>query len=271
VATAFRTPDFLESYLGTPVPLPVSGTTLIAQGAPADNPTFKLQPEQIFTTELGYLNSESDFFTLDSSFFYNNVTNLIELTSPHGITVGDLANPAVPTQPSDSTGYYPIFLNGWQNATCRKYNVYGAELGVRTFPLEGVDVYANYTLMDVKQDASNCTGPQPQSDARTSEHKVNAGVQLRSKIGFDGSVDFSYLSPQDWAEQVQNLQKQDIEWQTFHLNAYTLVNASVGYRFLRNQAEVRGVAFNLLGDQHREHPYGQVVDRRMMGFFSYKF
>jgi hypothetical protein len=40
---------------------------------------------------------------------------------------------------------------------------------------------------------------------------------------------------------------------------------------LRNQAEVRGVAFNLLDDEHREHPYGQIVGRRLMGFFSYRF
>ncbi len=270
VATAFRTPDFLEAYLGTPVPTPVSGAALIAQGAPSDNRNFKLQPEQIFTTEFGYLNSESDYFTLDSAFFYNRVTDLIELTSPNPVTVGDLATPQVPTQASDSTGYYPLFFNGWQNA-CRRYNVYGAELGVRVFPVEGLDLYANYTLMDVNQDTSGCSGPQPQSDTRTSEHKINTGVQLRTKFGLDGSIDFHYLSPQDWAEQVQNIQKQDIEFQSFHLDAYTLLNASLGYRFLRNQAEIRGVVFNLLDDLHREHPYGQVIDRRIMGLFSYKF
>ncbi len=270
VATAFRTPDFLESYLGTTVPTPVSGAALIAASAPPDNPNFKLQPEQIFTGEIGYLNSESDYFTLDSAFFYNRVSGLIELTGTRPLTVGDLANPQVPTQPSDSTGYYPLFINGWENS-CRQYNVYGAELGVRVFPVEGLDLYANYTLMEVNQDTTGCTGPQPQSDNRTSEHKVNAGVQLRTKAGFDGSIDFHYLSPQDWSEQVQNLQRQDIEFQTFHLEAYSLLNASLGYRFLRNQAEIRGVAFNLLDDQHREHPYGQVVDRRLMGFFSYRF
>jgi outer membrane receptor for ferrienterochelin and colicin len=270
VATAFRTPDFLESYLGVPVPTPVSGATLIASSAPPDNPNFKLQPEQIFATEVGYLNSDSDVFTFDSAFFYNHVTNLIELTSPNSPSVGDLYNPNVPTAPSDTTGYYPIFLNGWQNA-CRRYNTLGAELGVRVFPVEGLDLYANYTLMDVTQDTTGCSGQQPQSDTRTSQHKVNTGIQLRTKAGIDGSIDFHYLSPQNWAEQVENIQKQDIEFQTFHLDAYTLLNASLGYRFLRNQAEIRGVAFNLLDNQHREHPYGQVIDRRLMGFFSYKF
>jgi hypothetical protein len=34
---------------------------------------------------------------------------------------------------------------------------------------------------------------------------------------------------------------------------------------------VSGVAFNLANDMHREHPFGQVVGRRLMGFFTYKF
>ena len=109
------------------------------------------------------------------------------------------------------------------------------------------------------------------SDARTSAFKLNTGVQLRTKIGIDGSVDFHYVSPQTWAEAQENVQKQNIEYQSFHLDAYTLLNASVGYRFLKNQAEVRGVAFNLLDDQHREHPFGQLIDRRLMALFSYRF
>ena len=89
VATAFRTPTFLESYLGFRVQLPVAGAAIST-----DAPTIrrKRQPEQIFTTELGYLNSESDYFTFDSAFFYNHANNLIELADRSPLTVGDLAN-----------------------------------------------------------------------------------------------------------------------------------------------------------------------------------
>jgi iron complex outermembrane receptor protein len=272
VGTAFRTPTFLESYIGFPVQLPVTGGAAIPEGIRSDDPSFRLKPEQILTTELGYMNQESDYFTVDTAVFYNHATNLIELAPLRAVTVGDI-NTNVPTGPSDSTGFYPLFLQGFENQ-CQQYNVYGAELGARVFPVDGVDFYANTTLMDVKQDESRCTAAQAsllQTDARTSAVKVNTGVQLRSKIGIDGSIDFHYVSPQDWAEQVSNVQKQDIEYQSFHLPAYTLLNASVGYRFLKNQADVRGVAFNLLDDQHREHPFGQVLDRRLMGYFSYKF
>jgi outer membrane receptor for ferrienterochelin and colicin len=268
LGTAFRSPTFLESYLDIPFQLPVTAGALLTRSK-----LSRLEPEQILTTELGYLNSESDYFTFDSALFYNHVSNLIEISPIQAITLGDVAGQQVPTAPSSSTGSYPLFVNGFENQ-CQVYGVFGAELGLRTFPLEGLDLYANYTFMDVRQDNGGCSAARLAllaNDARTSAHKLNAGIQLRTPIGIDGSVDFHYVSPQDWAEQVTDNQTQRLEYQSFHLDAYMLLNARLGYRFLQNQAEVSGVAFNLLQDRHREHPFGQVIDRRLMGFFTYKF
>ncbi len=264
VGTAFRTPTFLESYLDIPFQLPITGGALLTRAQPTP-----LQPEQILTAELGYLNSQSDYFTVDSAFFYNRVSNLIELGPSQAIALADVAGQSVPTGPSSTTGLYPLFVNGFENQ-CQVYGVYGAELGLRTFPVEGLDVYANYTLMDVQQDNSRCDASRL-NDARTSAHKVNAGIQVRTTLGLGGSVDFHYVSPEDWAEQVIDVQRQRFAFQSFHLDAYTLLNARIGYRFLREQAEVSAVAFNLLDDRHREHPFGQVLDRRLMGFFGLKF
>jgi iron complex outermembrane receptor protein len=265
VATAFRTPTFLESYIGNFIQLPYAG------GGEYRSPSSpKVQPEQIFTTELGYLNSESDYFTIDTAFFYNRASNLIEIAPATAITVGDLAAPGAPTTFSPSTGLYPLFFSGYQNQ-CQKYDVYGAEIGARVFPVEGLDVYGNYTLMDVVDDQSGCSVPQV-ADARTSMHKLNGGVQVRSKSGFDGEIDVHFVSPQTWAEQVIDVQKQSIVYQSYHLGAYALLNARVGYSFLRNrQATVSVVAFNLLDDQHREHPFGQTIGRQIMGLLTYRF
>ncbi len=268
VGTAFRTPTFLESYLDIPYQLPITGGALLTRAEPTP-----LQPEQILTTEIGYLNSQSDYFTVDSALFYNRVSNLIELAPSDAITLADVAGQQLPTGPSSTTGLYPFYANGFENQ-CQSYGVYGAELGLRTFPVEGLDVYANYTLMDVQQDNSRCDASQRAlivNDARTSAHKVNAGIQVRTPLGLNGSVDLHYVSPQDWAEQVIDLQQQRFEFQSFHLDAYTLLNARIGYRFLRDQAEVSAVAFNLLDDRHREHPFGQYIDRRLTGFFSCRF
>jgi outer membrane receptor for ferrienterochelin and colicin len=268
VGTAFRTPTFLESYVGNFIQLPIAGG---GEFEPANRP--KIQPEQILTTEVGYLNSQSDYFTFDSAFFYNHVTNLIDIQNVQAITVGDFATGQVPQGVNPATGFYPLFFGGFENQ-CQQYDVYGAELGARVFPVEGLDFYANYTLMDVVEDESHCSQEQKLlivPDSRTSMNKVNTGVQVRTKAGVDGSVDFHYVSPQDWAEQVTDVAQQRIVYESFHLDAYALVNARVGYRFLGNHAEVGVVGFNILDDVHREHPFGQLVGRRVMGFLTYRF
>jgi iron complex outermembrane receptor protein len=268
IGTAFRTPTFLESYLDIPFQLPVAGAALLTNAN-----RYTLQPEQILTAEVGYLNSQSDFFTFDSALFYSQVQNLIEISPSQPVTLGELGSQGAPSGVDPTTGLFPIFSNGFENQ-CQSYGVYGAELGVRVFPTEGLDLYANYTLMSVKQDDSRCNAQQLAlvvNDARTSAHKVNAGVQVRTRVGIDGSIDFHYVSPEDWAEQVIDARLQRLDFQSFHLDAYTLLNARLGYRFLAGHAEISAVAFNLLDDAHREHPFGQEVGRRVMGFFTYKF
>jgi iron complex outermembrane receptor protein len=59
--------------------------------------------------------------------------------------------------------------------------------------------------------------------------------------------------------------------QLYDQPAYGLVNGRVGYRFLSDRAEASVVGFNLFNNLHREHPLGQRVGQRFMGFLSYKF
>ena len=270
VATAFRKPTFLESYLALPVQLPVTGTAQIAEGVRREDPGFILNAERIVNAEIGYLNQETDYFIVDLTAFYNRVSSLVQLANNRPIAVGDFASAGVQ---DPSTGFFPVGLGGFENQ-CQAYNVYGGEAGVRTFPVEGLDLYANYTLNLEQQDNSGCSVEQLSrivSDQRTSQHKLNAGVQLRTKIGIDGSVDFHYVGSQVWAEQVTNFVRQTIEQQRFELSDYALVNGRVGYRFLKNQAEASVAGFNLLDTKHREHPFGQLVGRRVMFLASYRF
>ncbi len=271
VATAFRTPTFLESYLSVPVQLPLAGASLDTRSDQQDHPGFKLKPERIFSAELGYQSQDSDLVTLDTTLFYNHASDLIRLADTRGVAVGDAGRGLGDLDPQ--TGLYPIFFGGFDNQ-CQVFNVYGSELGLRTYPTEGLDFYANYTLELVKQDDSDCSAAQRAAlvdDSRTSAHKVNAGVQLRTKPGFDGSIDFHYVSPQTWSEQVVDSEQQRIANQPLHVDSYELLNARVGFRFLKNQAEVSAMGFNLLGIEHREHPFGQRIGRRVMSYFTYRF
>jgi len=271
VGTAFRTPNFLEEYLNLSQQVPLAGAAFVEAPLPS-NAALRIQPESVLSTELGYLNQDSDSFTLDTAVFYNHVSNLTQLEPLRAVTVTNIQQGLA--QPSPATGLYPALIGGFDNQ-CQAYNVYGAELGARVYPVEGLDVYANYTFNNVQQDNSGCSAAQLAllvTDARTSASKLNAGVQLRTRPGFDGSIDFHYVSPQTWAEQVTEVAEQRIAYQSFHTDAYTLLNARLGFRFLRNdRAELSAMGFNLLGVEHREHPFGQLIGRRAMGMFSYKF
>jgi iron complex outermembrane receptor protein len=270
VATAYRKPTFLESYLRLPVQLPITGAGQFSEGVRREDPGYIVNAERILSAEVGYINQDSDAFAIDTSLYYNRASGLIQLASNRPLTVADSQRAG---QQDTATGLYPIALGGWENQ-CQAYNVYGAEAGVRTFPTEGLDLYGSYTLNVVQQDNAGCTADQLQrivSDQRTSVHKLNAGVQIRTKIGVDGSMDFHYVAPQVWGEQVTNLARQQIEQRRFDISDYTLFNVRLGYRFLGDRADVSVVGFNLADVKHREHPFGQLVARRVMGMLSYRF
>jgi iron complex outermembrane receptor protein len=53
-----------------------------------------------------------------------------------------------------------------------------------------------------------------------------------------------------------------------NVESYTLLNVRAGYRFWQNRAEFAVSGFNALNDQHREHPLGDIISSRVMGWFT---
>jgi iron complex outermembrane receptor protein len=266
-STAFRTTTFLESYLDLPLQLTLPGIEVISASKRQEDPDFKTDPEQIITVEASYLNQQSDFFEFELTGYYNRITNLIVLADARPITLSNKDEGIGGLNPE--TGRYTVAFAGWANR-CDLYNVVGGELGGRVYPTEGLDVFANYALNLSSQDRpEGCNVP---LDERASRHKVNAGVQVRTRAGVDGELTFHYQSAQSWGEQVTTLQGR--VYQAFPLPAYSLVNARLGYRFLRDRAEVSATVFNALagvtGDPPQMHPFGNRVGRRFMGFFSFR-
>ncbi len=265
-STAFRTPSYLEAYLGLPIQLSVPGVQMVSATKRADDRSFILQPEQIVTGEASYLNQQSDLFEFELTAYYNRVSQLILLADARVDTLSNRKDGVGGLDPA--TGRYSVANGGWQNA-CDTYHVGGGELGGRVYPTEGLDLFANYAInYGVQERPAGCDVP---DDKRTSRHKVNAGVQFRTKIGFNGEITFHYQSPQSWREQVATAT--GIEYRLFDLPAYTLLNGRVGFRFYKERAEVSATVFNALadvfGDPAQQHPFGNRVGRRVMGFFSY--
>jgi iron complex outermembrane receptor protein len=251
-----------------PIQLPLPGAELLSSSKPVDQPNFILQPEQITTAEINYLNQQSDYFEAEVNAYYNRVTNLVELAVNRNETLSTREQGLGGLDPA--TGRYTVAFGGWDNQ-CDAYNVFGGELGFRVYPVEGLDLFANYALNVSKQ--SRPAGCDVPDDKRTSMHKINAGVQVRTKIGFNGEITFNYQSSEVWNEQVATVDR-GIVYEQFPLPAYTLLNGKIGFRFYKDKAEVAATVFNALGDVFgpppQQHPFGNRIGRRVMGFLSYQ-
>jgi iron complex outermembrane receptor protein len=259
-STAFRKPTALEGYMQ----LGVQSTSGSVQALNDSTRAEQLEPERILNAEIGYISQDIDWLALDTALYYNRVTDLVVLAPNEFVTPSDrLVDPLY----DQNTGRYIAAFSRFTNQ-CANFNVFGGEVGARVFPLTGLDLFANYALNHVSADRPpGCDIP---DDKRTSAHKINAGVQVRTKPGIDGEVSINHVTSQVWSERIVNAAGEVVS-QDFPLDPYTLLNARLGYRFLQDRFELSAMGFNLLNDKHKEHPFTQTVGRRFMTFAQYNF
>ena len=273
VGTAFRTPTFLESYLDLPIQLSLSGLELVSASERADDPDFELSAENIVAAELGYLNQLSDDFQFELATYYHRISDFIALAQPRLLSLSDVSAGIGGINPE--TGRYTVGFGGWTNQ-CGIDHVFGGEVGARFYGVEGLDIFANYSInygFDEVPEGCVEGADSVTDDQKTSHHKVNVGTQMRTSFGLEGEVTFHYQTRQVWGEQVATLE--GIELQTFDLPDYHLLNARLGFGFLEKRRALVGVTvFNALadvfGEPKQQHPFGNRIGRRFMGMFSYR-
>ncbi len=261
VATAFRGPTFLESYLFIPIITPLRGVTAFGLG------NTRLGPERIFSLELGYRAEDPDAFALEANAYFNRVGGLIGLRDLHYTRLWDFQNdPTFAYDPAQAVLGLVSLRFGNEDTTFLQF---GGELGIKLFPVRGLDVYANYAFHRTVPSTDAPLGGR-EEDQRASEHKVNLGVQYRSRFGLDLAADFSWVSPQLWVDPQVALRPGDPLYTADPLPAYAVLNARVGYRLFEDKLELSVVGTNLLME-HREHPFAQTIDRRVMGHATLRF
>lgn len=246
-ATAFREPTFLESYMDIRTPVPgVTGASVLTQGSRA------LRPEKLISFELGYRGELPRLgITVDLTGYWNTVSDLIVLSAVKPVNPADAFDPV---SQSFLLGR-SLFSNDPQPYTAR-----GGELGVTWNATRGLDLRASAALQSVvANQAVPVCGPCTQAPSA----KVNAGFVYRTPVNVDLSADFSFVSATTWVErepspvdptQIANLQNP--------LSAYAVINARVAYRFLGDKVTV-AVVGSQLGPNHQEHPFGNMLNRRV--------
>ena len=259
--SAFRSPSFVESYLDFQNRTPLRGISALGRG------NRQLDPERMISLEAGYTNQSSDYFALELNVYVNLINDQIQLSSVDTFTLGDFGSGAAGYDAE--RGVYPVGELVFDNEDAR-FRQIGGEVGVRIFPVNGLDIYLNYALSDTSPSDATQLDPIRASDNRTSLHKFNLGLQYRASFGLDLSADLHIVSGQTWVEQVTDT-RTGVRFESFDLGAYALLNARVGYRLANDKVELGLVGTNLLVRRFRQHPFGQVVDSRVMLSSRFRF
>ena len=265
IGRAFRGPSFLESYVQRPNAAPLRGVAGIGVGN--DN----LKPESIVSYELGYQNQASDYFSLEANVYYNTVKDAILFTDIRRFTlqqVGD-DSPGNQARYDPNVDAFPLSTLGFTNERSTFQQI-GGELGARIYPVAGLDLYSNYSISDTSPLREREIDPVRKKEQQTSLHKVNAGVQYRSRFGLDLSADLAWFSKQVWVEQVTDLDR-GVRFQTFKQPSFTYVNARIGYRMWNDRLDLGVVGTNLGFVDRRQHPFGQPIDTRVFGSALLRF
>lgn len=261
--TAFRTPTFLESYSDTTVGTPLQGVVVRVEGSePAG---LELKPESILSAELGYRWAESDFFDADLSTYYNRITNIIGVQP---IDFFEVSQSAGGGDYIEGESAFPLGSLTFVN-TPSTYDVVGAELATRIYPVRGLDIYANYAYNKTSVKDPDLSAGEDQ-DQRTSQHKVNLGAQYRTTFGLDVGLDAHWVSDQVWVER-QFDNEGNVVPAIYELPSYYMLNGRVGYRMFDDSLELGLHAYNLTNNRHRQHPRGEVLHARVLGSATYRF
>jgi iron complex outermembrane receptor protein len=93
--------------------------------------------------------------------------------------------------------------------------------------------------------------------------KVFGGLSYRTRADLEFSVDAAYTSSTTWIEREPGeSDPTSIQFISNPLNAYTVLNARVGYEVVKDKLTMAVVGSNLAGS-HSQHPFGNRIERRV--------
>lgn len=224
-----------------PIPSIVSGST-------------DVNPEQIVSYELGYRGWWwKHRLRTRATGFFNHISDLIAFRTVSNV-------PSNTVRP----------LNGGV------VDVYGGEVGVELLMTSWLSGFANYAYQELGQSSSGF------SRRGFPHHKVNAGLRMNWSP-FSGEILYHHVGAASYplADAFTNLAPffpAGTVLPKERVPSYNLVNIRLGYRIWQEQAwehmreaELALSVFNALHDTHREHPLGDLLGTRVMGWLTLRY
>lgn len=250
LSVAYRPPTMFESFalsqaVITLPPPAISPPPTVARGS------SNLDPERIISYELSY---QGWFWAhrlrLRANLFFNHITDLINV-----ITV----SPGVASY---------INIPG-------QADIYGGEVGMEGLLTQWFTGFANVTYQDVGQSFIDT------SQRGVPQWIINAGLRGNFGTTWNSELLFHHVASTDYPLTTTILSLAPLSGigppsQT--VGSYNLLNLRFGYRFWQEKspagymrdAEIALSVFNALNDTHREHPLGDLLGTRVMGWLTVK-
>lgn len=255
VAYAFRVPTFLESYTRLFIPVPgVNGASALTTG------DVTLQPENLVAFELGWRGEAPRLgVDWDVALYQNEVDNLIGLSAPQRLPVADSFDPG--------TGSFVVGRSVFQNEDVH-YTARGAEAGVSLAPVSGLGVKlsAAWQMISGRQVGTDARDLQLEECAPCSQApqlKLFGGVTYRTRSDLELSAEAAWTSGTTWIERTPSAADPTVVLPLSNpLAAHLVLHARVGYEPIKDRLMVAVSGTNLAAG-HRQHPFGNQIERRI--------
>ena len=240
IALGYRPPTLITTHLDIQNRLNLSPPIFFDVVGSED-----LDPEQIISSELEYQGwFWSHRLRVRSSFFYNHISDLVEFVS-----TGTASEDFVMATNSGEA------------------DILGVELGMEFLATPWLSGFVNgayQTIDQTIQGINERAGPQ---------WKINGGLRIESDLGLSGEALVHFVSATTYplASAFTTLAPLGVVAPDARVGSYTLLNLRAGYSFWNDNAEIAMSVYNALNDRHKEHPLGDTIGSRVLGWLTLKF
>jgi outer membrane receptor protein involved in Fe transport len=258
---AFRAPSVINNHLNvgilTPVILPVIGQFLLPTLA-TGNPD--LEQETLTAFEFGYTGVVAPRTTVSAAVYWNNTDGSIAFT-PVAFYSAASPPPGWPLPPAFVPANTLPSRYTYLNLGTVKDK--GVELGVDSAVNPYLNLFVNYSYQWMPEIEDFPAGVTINDVNWPAKNRFNVGANVNYMKWF-GNVSVNYTDEAYW---------QDVLDARFAgtTDAFTLVNAAIGYRWLNEKVVTSLKMTNIGNHEIQQHIFGDVLRRQVVGELRFGF